>query len=80
MLIGDNWSHVEAITSIYGQRRLRSNPADVMQKPKKGTAQSDVMKFIIHTDKFVILRKASILLQAQRYGLVTPEPFSFCEL
>ena len=31
-------------------------------------------------DKFVILHKASILLQAPKCGLVTPEPFSFCEL
>ena len=38
------------------------------------------MKFIIHTDKSVILRKASILLQAQNFGLVTPEPFSLREL
>ena len=38
------------------------------------------MKFIINIDKFVILRKASILLQTQGFGLVTPEPFSLCEL
>ena len=28
-------AHVEAITSIYGQRRLRSNPADVCKSPRK---------------------------------------------
>ena len=34
MLIGDNWSHLEARTSIYGQRRPHSNPADVCKSPR----------------------------------------------
>ena len=34
MLIGDNWSHLEAKTSIYGQRRPHSNPADVCKSPR----------------------------------------------
>ena len=34
MLIGDNWSHLEARTSIYGQHPLHSNPADVCKSPR----------------------------------------------
>ena len=45
------------------------------------TAQSDIMIFIFHTDKFVILHyKASVLPLAQGFGLVTPDPFSSREL
>ena len=39
-----------------------------MNKYFNHTAQSDVRKFIIHNDKY----KASILLQAQGFSLVTP--------
>ena len=47
------------------------------------TAQSDLMKFIIHADKFVIYTnnyKASVLPLARGFGLVTPDPFSLREL
>ena len=35
MLIGDNWSHAEVRTSIYGQCRPRSNHADACKDPRK---------------------------------------------
>ena len=35
MPISDNWSHVEVRMSIYGQRQLCSNPADMCKSPRK---------------------------------------------
>ena len=43
-----------------------------MGKRLQSYAQGDVMKFIIDTDQFVIHYKASVLSQAQDYGLATP--------
>ena len=40
MLIGDNWSHVEVWTSIYGQHRPHSNPGDMWKPPKKVHART----------------------------------------
>ena len=47
------------------------------------TTQSDVMKFVIHSDKFLSYTnnyKSSVLLLAQGFGLVMPDSFSLCEL
>ena len=53
----------------------------IMGKRLQSYTQSDIMKFIIHTDQFVTYtnnHKVSVL--ARDYGLVTPDPFSSCEL
>ena len=42
--------------------------------------QSDIMKFIIDIDQFIILHKALLLPPPQGFGLVTPDPFFSCEL
>ena len=51
-----------------------------MRKRLQSYTQSDIMKFIIDTDQFTNNYKALLLLPPQGFGLVTPDPFSSCEL
>ena len=62
MLIGDNWSHVEATTFIYGQCRPHSNPADVLKSPRKAR---NVTRFSV-----------GYIRLGMRLGVISPNPWA----
>ena len=62
MLIGDNWSHVEAITSIYGRRRSCWNPGDICKVPWKAR---NVTRFSI-----------GYICLGTRLGVMSPNPWA----
>ena len=64
ILIGDKWSHVEALTSLYGKCRPHSNPANVCKSPRKA---HNVTGFSV-----------GYIWLGTRLGVMSPNPWASC--